>query len=461
MPEKKFDLNKALQAAQLYTPIDYGYTPQFDISTSVNDFNNTSNNVLSDIDWVGSGVRARKEEQEKRDNLPWHSKLGYAVMSTTNPGDAPYTSALVSDRYMVGDVEGAKEIQKTQDKVGSIASAASILGAYGIGDFATAVDTYGMKRALMAEGLSSLIGTGSAYAGNRLGQTIDKRHGTNIAPWLSTIGGFIGGVGGYKSGLNMGSKNFLNNPIYSSKNMIGATKRIGNAVLGAVQHPKRYYRYYKFIKNKGSNILNNNHDEIYDYSVNRQNYYSNKEFGKSFSSNPKAGVKFNFLTVPNKHFLGQTNTTTGEIKLNMFHPHFVKLLNEGKTATALNRLLNKTGVHELQHLETSNSILPELYIKGGDYYVANPQHPLYKRVLYLFDKVRDNWGKNPDEIVAEMAVSRKNLGKNMPYSQLSDREKDLFIRPINNRFSGLSKNDIRYIIDELDGFGYKQGGKIK
>lgn len=49
MPEKKFDLNKTLQAARLYTPVDYGYTPQFDISTSINDFNNTSNNVLSDI----------------------------------------------------------------------------------------------------------------------------------------------------------------------------------------------------------------------------------------------------------------------------------------------------------------------------------------------------------------------------------------------------------------------------
>lgn len=103
-------------------------------------------------------------------------------MSTPSPGDAPYTSALVSDRYMVGDVEGGKEIQKTQDKVGSIASAASILGAYGIGDFATAVDTYGLKRALVAEGSSSLMGTGSAYAGNRLGQTIDKKYGTNTTP---------------------------------------------------------------------------------------------------------------------------------------------------------------------------------------------------------------------------------------------------------------------------------------
>lgn len=461
MPEKKFDLNKALQAARLYTPVDYGYTPQFDISTSINDLNNTANNVLSDIDWVGSGARARKEEQEKRDNLPWHSKLGYASMSTPNPGDVPAISALTSDRYMVGNVEDGKNIQKMQDTVGSIASAASVLGPYTIADFTTAASTYGLKRALTAEGLSSLIGTGSAYASNRLGQAIDKRLGTNTVPWLSTIGGFVGGIRGYKGGLNIGSKNFLENPMYSSKNIVNAMKRIGYATLSAIQHPKRYYKYFKFIKNKGSDILNNNHNEIYDYSVNRQNYYSNKEFGKTFSPNPKANTKFTFLAMPNGRFLGRTNTTTGEIKLNMFHPYFVKLLNEGRTATALNSLLNKTGVHELQHLETSNSILPELYIKGGNYYVANPQHPLYKRVLYLFDKVRGDWGKNPDEVVADMAVSRKNLGKNIPYSQLSDREKDLFIRPINNRLPGLSKNDIRYIIDELDGFGYKQGGKIK
>jgi hypothetical protein len=70
MSEKKFDLNKVLQAARLYAPVDYGYTPQFDIQTSQDNFNDTSNNVLSDIDRVGSGVRARKEEQEKRDNTP-------------------------------------------------------------------------------------------------------------------------------------------------------------------------------------------------------------------------------------------------------------------------------------------------------------------------------------------------------------------------------------------------------
>lgn len=460
MPEKKFDLNKALQAAKVFYAVPSSY-PWSNVNRTLTGFNYDADEIKDGLSWIGSGARARKEEQEKRDNLPWHSKLGYAAMSTPNPGDVPATSALTSDRYMVGNVEDGKNIQKMQDTVGSIASAASVLGPYTIADFTTATSTYGLKRALAAEGLSSLIGTGSAYTSNRLGQAIDKRLGTNTVPWLSIIGGFVGGIRGYKGGLNIGSKNFLENPMYSSKNMVNTMKRIGYATLSAIQHPKRYYKYFKFIKNKGSDILNNNHNEIYDYSVNRQNYYSNKEFGKTFSPNPKANTKFTFLAMPNGRFLGRTNTTTGKIELNMFHPYFVKLLNEGRTATALNSLLNKTGVHELQHLETSNSILPELYIKGGNYYVANPQHPLYKRVLYLFDKVRGDWGKNPDEVVADMAVSRKNLGKNIPYSQLTDREKDLFIRPINNRLPGLSKNDIRYIIDELDGFGYKQGGKIK
>lgn len=103
-------------------------------------------------------------------------------MSTPNPGDVPTISTLTADCYMVGNVEDGKNIQKMQDTVGSIASAASVLGPYTIADFTTAASTYGLKRALAAEGLASLIGTGSAYASNRLGQAIDKRLGTNTVP---------------------------------------------------------------------------------------------------------------------------------------------------------------------------------------------------------------------------------------------------------------------------------------
>ena len=201
MPEKKFDLSKVLQAAQLYTPIDYGYTPQFDIQTSQDNFNNTADDVLSEIDWVGSGVRARKEEQEKRDNTPWYSKLGYAAMSSSNPGDVPTTSALAADHYMVGDVEGGKNIQKTQDTIGSIAGTAATLGPYAIADFAKTAGTYGVGSALAAEGLSWGTGIAGYHGFNKLGQYIDNKRGTNIAPYLSFFGSLGTGVAGYSAGL--------------------------------------------------------------------------------------------------------------------------------------------------------------------------------------------------------------------------------------------------------------------
>ena len=75
-------------------------------------------------------------------------------MSTTNPGDAPATSTLAADRYMVGDTEGGKEIQKTQDTIGSIAGATATLGPMGISGFADTAATYGLGHALAAEGLS-------------------------------------------------------------------------------------------------------------------------------------------------------------------------------------------------------------------------------------------------------------------------------------------------------------------
>lgn len=198
MPEQKFDLNKALQAARLYTPVDYGYMPQFDIQTSQDNFNNTADNVLSEIDWVGSGVQARKEEQEKRDNIPWYSKLGYAAMSFSNPGDVPVTSALAADRYMVGDVEGGKNIQKTQDIMGSIAGTAATLGP---ADFAKTAGTYGIGSALAAEGLSWGTGIAGYHGFNKLGQYIDNKRGTNIAPYLSFFGSLGTGMAGYSAGL--------------------------------------------------------------------------------------------------------------------------------------------------------------------------------------------------------------------------------------------------------------------
>lgn len=55
---------------------------------------------------------------------------------------------------MVGDKEGAQSMQKIQDTVGAVGAGLSILGPYGVADFAKTAATYGVGSALAAEGLS-------------------------------------------------------------------------------------------------------------------------------------------------------------------------------------------------------------------------------------------------------------------------------------------------------------------
>lgn len=328
MPEKKFDLSKVLQAAQLYTPIDYGYTPQFDIQTSQDNFNNTADDVLSEIDWVGSGVRARKEEQEKRDNTPWYSKLGYAAMSSSNPGDVPTTSALAADHYMVGDVEGGKNIQKTQDTIGSIAGTAATLGPYAIADFAKTAGTYGVGSALAAEGLSWGTGIAGYHGFNKLGQYIDNKRGTNIAPYLSFFGSLGTGVAGYSAGLKTAAglaRSAVNNGIrgYSdfkpalTDMMIDYTKpgKLGNVSFSPSESYTRFFNtrgaeagmstYFKTAKYAGNTDLYNGRTvPTWQLPRGERMQRTNTVLElpeQAFSSNPY--FKHNLTLIPNKKSL--------------------------------------------------------------------------------------------------------------------------------------------------------------
>lgn len=83
---------------------------------------------------------------------------------------------------MVDDVEGAKNIQKTQDTIGSMAGASSILFPYMVADFAAAAGTYGLGHAIAAEGASAALGTAGYYGGEKLGKAIDDRFDTNVTP---------------------------------------------------------------------------------------------------------------------------------------------------------------------------------------------------------------------------------------------------------------------------------------
>ena len=189
-------------------PIDYGTLPQEanDMKDRVRqtaiDFNNRVDELFPELKIKQEKERIKQEEKNKKDTLPWYSKLGYAAMtSPSTPGDSPVVSPLASERWMVGDKKGAQDIQKTQDTVGSAATAMSLMGAYGVADFAKTAGTYGLRSAASAEGLSWGTGTAGYHGGNWIGQKIDKEYGTDITPWLSTLGAFGGGAAGYSRAL--------------------------------------------------------------------------------------------------------------------------------------------------------------------------------------------------------------------------------------------------------------------
>ena len=56
---------------------------------------------------------------------------------------------------------------------------------------------------------STATGFAGAYGGQKVGEAIDTKYGTNTAPWLSLAGGFTGGIGGYKGLVKAGSAGLL------------------------------------------------------------------------------------------------------------------------------------------------------------------------------------------------------------------------------------------------------------
>lgn len=187
--------------------IDYGNLPH-DIQLLGERVRQTAQNFRDSVDEQFPEIRIkqeqekiRQEEKEKIDRLPWHSKLGYHLMTVPQDGTLPLYTRSAADRMMVGDFAGAEAIQKPVNTVGAIATGMGLLGAAGLADLIATTGTYGLGTALTAEGLSWGTGTAGYYGGNWLGQKIDNKHGTNITPWLSTLTSIGGGVAGYKKAL--------------------------------------------------------------------------------------------------------------------------------------------------------------------------------------------------------------------------------------------------------------------
>ena len=344
MPEKKFDLNKALQAAKVFYAVPSSY-PWSNVNRTLTGFNYDADEIKDELSWIGSGARARKEEQEKRDNLPWHSKLGYQLMTIPQDTSLPLYSQSAADRLMVGDYAGAEAIQKPLNTIGAIATGAGLLGAMGGAGLFSAAATYGWPAALTAEAVSTGTGIAGYNGFNKLGQYIDNKYGTNTAPYLSFFGSLGTGMAGYSAGLRTAAglaRSAVNNGIrgYSdfkpalTDMMIKYTKpkKLGNVSFSPSESHTRFFNtrgsesgmstYFKTAKYAGntgsyngrtvpswqlpkSERFKNEHNPINISLVNRSDSFIPVEDGKFIFDSPEKAGKLATL-----HFTQHTPVTS-------------------------------------------------------------------------------------------------------------------------------------------------------
>ena len=135
--------------------------------------------------------------------------------------------------------------------------------------------------------------------------------------------------------------------------------------------------------------------------------------------------------------------------------------------------LHGTAGHEGTHfaLDVLNDKLA-IYDKSRKYYKANPNHPLYQDVGYIFDdlnRTADVWERSPEEFIAEMNKFRttNNIPNHLGYNQWKPHQKRMAQTALSNRFklrpsdaSYIAPEDINYILSKYADFGYKYGGKL-
>lgn len=172
MSESKFDLNKALQAAKLYTKIDYGNLNIPDMQQTMDNFEN----------WRKS--QGYKTEEEKLEDLK--SKTQAAQQKFNELGlwnsEDPYE---VYNTYQT-DPEKQAEFKRNGEMVAGIGSTIATLP--------FTAGTLGWIPAITTTATGAAGGYAGAYSGQQLGQYFDNKYETNTTPWLSTIGGLAGGI---------------------------------------------------------------------------------------------------------------------------------------------------------------------------------------------------------------------------------------------------------------------------
>ena len=175
MPENKFDLNKALQAAKLYNKIDYG-----NLNLNIPDVQQTIKNFEN---WRKSlGYKTEEEKQEDLKAEMQADQQRFNEQGLWNSED-PYE---VYNAYQT-DPEKQEEFRRNGETTAGILSTVATLPF-------TAGMTGGWIPAITTTVTGAAGGYAGAYGGQKLGQHLDNKYGANTTPWLSTIGGLAGGI---------------------------------------------------------------------------------------------------------------------------------------------------------------------------------------------------------------------------------------------------------------------------
>ena len=121
--------------------------------------------------------------------------------------------------------------------------------------------------------------------------------------------------------------------------------------------------------------------------------------------------------------------------------------------------------HEGTHIGL-NRLGDALSVKNGDYFVANPKHPLFEDATYAFSdpnrKVYSEWNRNPEEFVADLNMFRLNYMRHFPgadFRHWSPEVKQKAIHYLSEKYD-FSPEDTEYIINKLSDFGYSHGGAL-
>lgn len=269
--------------------------------------------------------------------------------------------------------------------------------------------------------------------------------------------------GNYKEALTLAGMMLLPNAI--EKPIKGIKKGIKNVLTYKkyASQPERFRRSVDEIVDrytKNADLLNSNYG-----GTDTKRVLNTKE--DLINANKHLSITTNYIPLSRKKG-GKYN---GDIWINPYGKG--RLKKAWQSPIKAIKDLHGTAAHEGTHFALNNlNDKLTIYDESIKYSKANPNHPLYQDVGYIFDDLNreaTTWERSPEEFIAELNKFRvnNNIPNHLGYNQWKPIQKRMAQTAMANRFklrpkdaSYIAPEDIDYILSKYANFGYKNGGKL-